>query len=52
MRHALTLALQDFAGGVILVSHDRALLRATCDQFILVADGKAQAFDGDLEDYS
>ena len=52
MRHALTLALQDFQGGVILVSHDRALLRATCDQFILVADGKAQAFDGDLEDYS
>lgn len=52
MRHALTLALQDFEGGVILVSHDRALLRATCDQFILVADGKAQAFDGDLEDYS
>ncbi len=52
MRHALTLALQDFEGGVILVSHDRALLRATCDQFILVADGKAAQFDGDLEDYS
>ncbi len=52
MRHALTLALQDFEGGVILVSHDRALLRATCDQFLLVADGKAQPFDGDLEDYS
>ncbi|PKO42718.1 MAG: ABC transporter ATP-binding protein [Betaproteobacteria bacterium HGW-Betaproteobacteria-22] len=52
MRHALTLALQDFEGGVILVSHDRALLRATCDQFILVADGKASQFDGDLEDYS
>lgn len=52
MRHALTLALQDFEGGVILVSHDRALLRATCDRFVLVADGKAQAFDGDLEDYS
>jgi ATP-binding cassette subfamily F protein 3 len=52
MRHALTLALQDYEGGVILVSHDRALLRATCDEFILVADGKAVAFDGDLEDYS
>ncbi len=52
MRHALTLALQDFEGGVILVSHDRALLRATCDQFLLVADGRAQPFDGDLEDYS
>jgi ATP-binding cassette subfamily F protein 3 len=51
MRHALTLALQDYEGGVILVSHDRALLRATCDQFVLVANGKAEAFDGDLEDY-
>jgi len=52
MRHALTLALQDFQGAVILVSHDRALLRATCDQFLLVADGKAAVFDGDLDDYS
>ena len=52
MRHALTLALQDYEGGVILVSHDRALLRATCDQFVLAADGKATPFDGDLEDYS
>lgn len=52
MRHALTLALQDFAGGVILVSHDRALLRASCDEFILVADGKAEPFDSDLEGYS
>ncbi len=52
MRHALTLALQDYEGGVVLVSHDRALLRASCDQFVLVADGKAEVFDGDLEDYS
>ncbi len=52
MRHALTLALQDFEGGVILVSHDRALLRATCDEFVLVADGKAAQFEGDLDDYS
>jgi ATP-binding cassette, subfamily F, member 3 len=52
MRHALTMALQGFEGGVILVSHDRALLRATCDQFILVADKKASMFDGDLDDYS
>ena len=52
MRHALTLALQDFEGGVILVSHDRALLRASCDEFILVADGKAEPFDSDLEGYS
>ena len=51
MRHALTLALQDYEGGVVLVSHDRALLRATCDRFILVADGKAETFDGDLDDY-
>lgn len=51
MRHALTLALQDYQGGVILVSHDRALLRATCDNFVLVANGAAQAFDGDLDDY-
>ena len=51
MRHALTLALQDYEGGVILVSHDRALLRASCDNFVLVAHGKAEAFDGDLDDY-
>lgn len=51
MRHALTLALQDYQGGVILVSHDRALLRATCDNFMLVANGVAEAFDGDLDDY-
>lgn len=52
MRHALTMALQGFEGGVILVSHDRALLRATCDQFVLVADQQANVFDGDLDDYS
>ena len=52
MRHALTLALQEYKGGVVIVSHDRAMLRATCDQFILVADGKAQNFDGDLDDYA
>jgi ATP-binding cassette, subfamily F, member 3 len=51
MRHALTLALQDYEGGVILVSHDRALLRASCDSFVLVADRKAEQFDGDLDDY-
>ncbi len=51
MRHALTLALQDYQGGVILVSHDRALLRASCDDFVLVANGKAELFDGDLDDY-
>lgn len=51
MRHALTLALQEYDGGVVLVSHDRALLRTTCDRFILVAHGQAEPFEGDLEDY-
>lgn len=50
-RHALTMAMQNFEGCVVIVSHDRALLRATCDQFALVADGRVQAFDGDLDDY-
>jgi len=36
---------------VVIVSHDRAMLRASCDKFVLVADGKAEAFDGDLDDY-
>lgn len=52
MRHALTLALQAFEGGVILISHDRSLLRTTCDQFLLVANGVASIFDGDLDDYA
>jgi ATP-binding cassette subfamily F protein 3 len=51
MRHALTLALQDFTGALIVVSHDRALLEATTDRFWLVHSGKVQQFDGDLEDY-
>ncbi len=51
MRHALTLALQDYEGGMVLVSHDRALLRATCDRFLLVDGGRIQPFDGDLDDY-
>ncbi|MEE9330830.1 MAG: ATP-binding cassette domain-containing protein [Methylophilaceae bacterium] len=52
MRHALTLALQDYDGGVVLISHDRALLRTSCDQFLLVSNGNASIFDGDLDDYS
>jgi ATP-binding cassette subfamily F protein 3 len=52
MRHSLITALQGFAGAVIVVSHDRGLLRSVCDQFWLVADGLAQDFDGDLEDYA
>ncbi|GGY06729.1 ATP-binding cassette domain-containing protein [Paludibacterium paludis] len=51
MRHALTLALQDFAGALLVVSHDRSLLEATTDTFWLVGDGAAKPFDGDLEDY-
>ena len=51
MRHALTVALQEYQGGVVIVSHDRAMLRSTCDKFMLVADGRAEVFDGDLDDY-
>jgi ATP-binding cassette subfamily F protein 3 len=50
-REALALALQDFAGTMLLVSHDRALLRATCDAFWLVSDGQVTDFDGSLDDY-
>ena len=49
--HALTLALQSFEGSLILVSHDRHLLRNTVDTFLLVADGEVKPFDGDLDDY-
>ncbi|NOT11272.1 MAG: ATP-binding cassette domain-containing protein [Methylococcaceae bacterium] len=51
MRHALSVALQDYEGAIVVVSHDRHLLRSVTDRFLLVADGKASAFDGDLEDY-
>ncbi len=51
MRHALTLALQDYQGAMIVVSHDRHLLRTTTDEFLLVAQGRAQPFNGDLDDY-
>lgn len=52
MRHALTLALQGFEGAVLVVSHDRHLLNNTVDEYWLVADGKVDNFDGDLEDYA
>jgi len=52
MRHTLLLALQDFAGAVVVVSHDRALLRGACDRFVLVSGGRVRPFDGDLEDYA
>lgn len=51
MRHALSLALQDYQGAMVIVSHDRHLLRTVTDQLYLVAEGRLQAFDGDLEDY-
>jgi ATP-binding cassette subfamily F protein 3 len=50
-REALTDALAQFEGTLVVVSHDRHLLRATTDQFIIVADGKLEPFDGDLDDY-
>jgi len=52
MRHALTVALQQFSGAVVLIAHDRHLLNATCDHFWLVADGRAEPFTGDLEEYA
>lgn len=51
MRHALTLALQEFTGAMIIVSHDRALLRATTDEFYLVDSQQVSPFNGDLDDY-
>jgi len=51
MRHALAMALQEFSGAIVLVSHDRHLLRGVADLLWLVADAQAQPFDGDLDDY-
>ena len=50
-REALSLALNEFEGTVMLVSHDRALLREVCDEFWLVSRGGVDSFDGDLDDY-
>ncbi|MGC7402644.1 ABC-F family ATP-binding cassette domain-containing protein [Pandoraea pneumonica] len=50
-REALAVALNEFEGTVMLVSHDRALLRAVCDEFWLVTNGGVEPFDGDLDDY-
>jgi ATP-binding cassette subfamily F protein 3 len=52
MRLALTMALQEFGGAVLVVSHDRHLLKSTTDDFMLVAEGRVQPFDGDLDDYA
>ncbi|MEO7405155.1 MAG: ATP-binding cassette domain-containing protein, partial [Burkholderiales bacterium] len=51
MREALTIALQEFEGTMILVSHDRHLLRTSTDQLVLVANGRATPYDGDLDEY-
>ncbi len=51
MRHALNLALQEYEGAIVVVSHDRNLLKTTTDSLLLVANGAATEFDGDLDDY-
>jgi ATP-binding cassette, subfamily F, member 3 len=51
MRQALTVALQSFEGGMVVVSHDRHLIKSVADTLWLVADGKLQEFSGDLDDY-
>jgi ATP-binding cassette subfamily F protein 3 len=52
MRHALSMALQDYSGALIVVAHDRHLIRSVADTLWLVADGRVAPFDGDLEDYA
>ncbi|MBP7880625.1 ATP-binding cassette domain-containing protein [Acinetobacter sp. NIPH 1852] len=52
MRHALSMALQDFNGAVVLVSHERQLITSVCDELLLVHAGKCTEFDGDLQDYA
>jgi ATP-binding cassette subfamily F protein 3 len=52
MRQALAVALQDYPGAVVLVSHDRHLLNSVADQFYVVHHGRMESFDGDLEDYA
>ena len=52
MRHALTMALQDFQGAVVLVSHERQLIASVCDELLLVHDGRMTEFEGDLQDYA
>ncbi len=52
MRHALTVALQEFQGALVIVSHDRHLLRTTTDTLLLVENGRVEPFPGDLDDYA
>ena len=51
MRQALTVALQDFSGAIILISHDRHLLANTVDEFLIISEGRMDRFNGDLFDY-
>ncbi len=51
MRHALTVAIQEFNGGIVLISHDRHLLKMACDTLLLVHDGRVEEFDGDIDSY-
>ena len=51
MRHAVSVALQSFEGGMVIVSHDRHLIKTVADSLWLVADGRLTVFDGDLDDY-
>ena len=51
MRQALTVALQDFTGAIVLISHDRHLLANTVDEFLIINEGKIERFNGDLLDY-
>ena len=52
MRHALTMALQDYEGAVVLVSHERQLIASVCDDLLLVHAGQCTEFEGDLQDYA
>lgn len=52
MRHALTMALQDFEGAVLLVSHERQLISSVCDELLLLHAGECKNFAGDLNDYA
>ncbi|WP_419224943.1 ATP-binding cassette domain-containing protein [Acinetobacter sp. A2] len=52
MRHALTMALQDYEGAVVLVSHERQLIASVCDDLLLVHAGQSTEFEGDLQDYA
>ena len=51
MRRSLAIALQSYSGALVIVSHDRSLLAACADRIVVVADGRAREFDGDLDDY-